>query len=112
MTKTKMTEYKVCDICKEGNAYHKCLSCGKDICYDCKKEWSKEYIHSLFFSGSDDGLYCNECDQKLSITWEDKLHNAYVEMEALKQKYNIQYGKTKTESDRLTAFIEQHRRNK
>lgn len=54
-------EVKSCDFCGKGDCYCQCMSCGKDICYDCKKRQALELPHSVYCIGSGDGEYCSQC---------------------------------------------------
>jgi hypothetical protein len=78
MKRTQTTEVEICDFCEEQQAssHTKCMGCGKAICYDCRKTRAKEYNHAVYFQGSGDGLYCLECDKRLTATG-DPLHAAY-----------------------------------
>jgi len=65
MKKTVEREVEFCDICEKEVAYASpCLICGKVLCYECKKTAATEFHHAVYFSGSGDGLYCNECLSK------------------------------------------------
>ena len=78
MKKPVQVEQSFCDVCgKQSSGYCVCNYCGKEFCYDCEKTEAVNYAHAVSFSGSGDGLYCNECDQKLTKSKEDKKHNAY-----------------------------------
>lgn len=77
MKKTETVEKIICDFCEVNEAaYRPCMGCGKAICYDCRKTVAKEYNHAVYFQGSDDGLYCLECDIRLTATG-DPLHASY-----------------------------------
>ena len=81
MKTSKTIESHVCDFCKQSDqCYDKCVTCGKDVCYDCKKVAGVEYPHSVCCSGSGDGFYCHECDAKDSTS----LHAAYVAIRSLR----------------------------
>jgi hypothetical protein len=79
-------EREICDLCDRNNtAWLHCLSCKKAICYDCRNEGlAKEYPRAVYFGGSNDGLYCRDCDTRLITEGTDKLHRAYRRVEALR----------------------------
>ena len=78
--KTKTVEYDDCDFCdSDEDCYTKCLGCGRDVCYECKKNKGTEYQYALHVSGSNNGYYCAECDKEPR----DSLHRAYRDMLAL-----------------------------
>lgn len=86
MKKQVTVDQCFCDFCgKEASGYSKCLSCGKDVCYDCQKTKVKEYRHAINVMGSGDGLYCLECNDKL-LGNGDKLHSAYCKIESLRNE--------------------------
>lgn len=76
MKRTQTVEATICDFCQKEPAYYKCKGCGKDIGFKCKPIHAKEYAHAVYFGGSDDGLYCLECDKRLTAIG-DPLHAAY-----------------------------------
>lgn len=87
--KTIVEEEKhLCDVCKKNEAYSwtACLGCGKDICYECRKIHAKEYTHATWASGSGDGVYCNQCDERLRKDGTDKLYNAYAVIKSLRDE--------------------------
>lgn len=78
MKKVEQVENEYCDFCQVAPArYQHCMGCGKAICYDCVKIHAKEYRHSVYCSGSGDGLYCLECDARLASAG-NPLHTAYL----------------------------------
>jgi len=86
MKKEVMVEKTFCDVCgKEASGYQKCMSCGKDLCYDCYKTSAVGYTHGVHFGGSGDGIYCLECDEKL-LKSGDKLHAAYRVIKSLRNE--------------------------
>jgi len=85
MKKLVEIEQTICDICGKREAYYKCNGCGIDICYECIEVHAVKYSHSLYCSGSGDGLYCNDCNEKLSKS-DDKLYKAYVKIQMLKNE--------------------------
>lgn len=73
----------ICDECQEREVDYppnsECFRCHKIFCYECKDKRAVEYKHSVWFSGSGDGLYCVKCDDYLAhYPGEDKLFDAYV----------------------------------
>ena len=88
-----------CDVCgKESNEWNKCMSCNKNICYECKKTSAKEYTHSVWASGIGDGLYCLDCDKKL-LNSGDKKHQLYRLIESLKHESNGFYNDFKKRAE-------------
>lgn len=91
MKTDKTIKVNTCDFCGKEETYHKCLSCGKDICYNCKEKEAVEFNHALFFKGSDDGLYCNKCIIKLENNNDNsdikKQYIAYKRMSLLIKEY-------------------------
>lgn len=86
MKKEVTVEKAFCDVCgKEASGYQKCIVCGKEFCYDCHKTAAIEYTAGVNFSGSGDGLYCLDCDEK-ALKSGDKLHAAYRTIKALKNE--------------------------
>lgn len=81
MKATKTVEYRQCDFCRSDSdsCFHKCLSCGKDVCYSCKDKVGVEYRRAVSVSGSGDGFYCHDCDEKDT----SELHTAYQQMRSL-----------------------------
>ena len=88
-----------CDLCSKKEAWNKCLGCGIDICYDCRKMKVKEYSHAVYFGGSEDGIYCFECDARLRKSG-DKLHAAYLVIERLRNEQNGWYANFKKRVDK------------
>ncbi len=78
MTTILITEEKaICDFCGDENKYtDKCLGCGKDMCYECRKIHGIKYRHAIVFSGSGDGYFCNECNSNPPEKVR-KLHSLY-----------------------------------
>lgn len=78
----------LCDECGVENSYmDSCLCCGKEMCFNCWKKRGKSYNHGVFFAGSGDGYYCNECDKKLTEKGSDKQHKAYRNIASLREEY-------------------------
>lgn len=101
MKTTKTIETKTCDFCGADDCYYKCLRCGKDVCYECKKKAGIEYQHSICCSGSGDGFYCHECDKA------DKspLHAAYQEIRSLRNESDGFWEDFKKRSDAAEARL-------
>jgi len=85
MKKNVMIEQTFCDVCGAEAGMNTCLKCGKEFCYKCKKTHAMEYGHSVNFTGSGDGLYCNECDEKCRLEG-DRVHSAYMLIKALRNE--------------------------
>ena len=86
MKKQITIDKSFCDFCgKEASGYSQCMCCGKDLCYGCLKTEAKEYPHSVYCSGSGDGLYCLQCDRNLRDS-DDNLHAAYRKIESLRNE--------------------------
>lgn len=93
-----------CDFCGKEADWSKCLGCGIDICYDCRKTKAKEYPHAVYFSGSGDGIYCAECDARLRKSG-DKLHAAYLSIERLRNEQEGWYADFKKRMDKAEADL-------
>ncbi len=61
MEKTVTKEEFVCDFCQTESSYEKCLGCGKDVCWKCRKTAGIDFKHSVCMSGSGDGFFCHSC---------------------------------------------------
>ena len=85
MKKKVTVEQTFCDVCGKEASYSKCMGCGKDLCYECRKVEAVEYKHGVHFSGSGDGLYCLKCDKE-KREGGDKLHLAYRKIEMLRNE--------------------------
>ncbi len=83
----KTVTMDICDICK-GDSYkwNECFSCVKNICYKCKDNVAHEYKHGIYVSGSENGLYCNECDTRLRESNNNRKHKAYRAVESLRRE--------------------------
>ncbi len=100
-------EESVCDYCGSDDCvYMPCLGCGKDACYDCAKTHHVKYEHAVNCSGSGDGCYCNECDEKLR---EDPLHKAYVAVKMFRQFLDEQYKKNRVRTDEIELDVKRQR---
>ena len=105
MIKQTIVAQHFCDVCgKESSAWALCVHCGKNICYDCKPSNAKEYTHSVWASGSGDGMYCLECDAELSKNG-NKLHAAYRLIKSLKNESNGFYADFKARADKAEQTI-------
>jgi hypothetical protein len=66
MTREKTVTVTICDGCGVDCDYpHTCIECGKNFCYECSRTKATEYQHAVHFRGSDDGLFCHPCEEKL-----------------------------------------------
>ena len=105
MRKQKNIEVKICDYCgTDKSVYYTCLCCGKDACYECKKEVGVEYNHGVYFSGSDDGYFCNECDQNPPEEFR-KLHQLYKNIKALVFETTAFYEDFKKRTDKAESKL-------
>jgi hypothetical protein len=112
MKKIVEHEVTVCDICGKESWCETCLGCGKDYCHECAKIHGKEYNHEVFFAGSGDGFYCNECDKTLTFCPScpgAKLHTAYVIIKNLRNEYNGYSTTFKIRSDEAEKNLEKLR---
>ena len=71
------------DFCGE-HASYACRECGKDICHECKDDPKKarDYQYEVRITGSDNGIYCADCDAKLTKN-PNPLFTAYKAVEML-----------------------------
>lgn len=79
---------KFCDICGK-EAFDTCLCCSKDFCISHAKTNGVEYDNAVFFSGSNDGFFCKECDIELTNDSTHplyRLHEAYKEITHLRNE--------------------------
>jgi len=104
MKKLIEIEQTFCDFCGRDDCHDKCLGCGKDICYTCKKIEAKEYRHAVYCSGSGDGTYCHGCDLEKRKSG-DKLHAAYRMIESLRNEMEGFSVNFKHRSDKAEAEI-------
>ena len=83
----------VCDNCgADDMVFYHCLGCGKDFCYNCndKRNVGKKYIHSVNFSGPDDGYFCVAC-LSLPTPKVSKILKAYLKIESLRNEQKAWY---------------------
>jgi len=86
MKKQITVEQSFCDVCgKEATGHDNCDVCGKEFCRECIDAETIRYSHGVHCSGSGDGVYCHECDQKMRNNG-DKLHTAYRKIAALRNE--------------------------
>ena len=110
MKKTITQEREICDFCDENDAsYMRCMGCRKAMCYDCRKIHAKEYAHAVHFGGSEDGLYCLECDTRLITANNDKLHRAYRTVEALRAESKAWWEEFKVRSDKAEEAVKRYK---
>lgn len=86
--KTVTKEVDVCDVCGVEAYPNKCLRCGLEVCYKCQEKVGVTYTHSFYCGSSDDGFYCNKCNEKL-INGGNTLFNKYYEMNRYKKEYEL-----------------------
>jgi hypothetical protein len=96
MKKTIEKEVLFCDYCGNETQYsEECMSCGKDMCYECSQKHGTSYSHAVYFSGSGDGFFCNPCDSELTAKGTDKRHSAYRAIQSLKLALKAEQENTK-----------------
>ena len=111
MKKTITKEVNVCDFCETTNCvFSKCLCCGVDICYECRKTKAVHYDAGVFHSSGGDGVYCLKCDITEKST---PLHKAYVAILSLRE-YQRSWGadfarQQKSAEHRLLELLEQRK---
>lgn len=90
---------EVCDHCgKEDYMNKKCLCCGVEHCYDCRKDLTIGIIYPayIYCSGSGEGYFCQKCNVMLLSTPQQRkmdpvqrrtsvLHGAYIAVYRLQQ---------------------------
>ena len=110
MKTTVQRESYSCDVCKkEDTLCRKCLGCGKDLCYDCRKEKGNavEYPSMVNFDTSDTGVYCNSCDsQRKAGAIADPLHSAYLALFHYRTFLRSRYENDKLDQDRLETSLD------
>jgi len=88
MKKIIKKEISCCDACGKEDVYvTACLYCGTEHCFECRQNSGKVYRHSVFFGGSDDGYYCNKCDNRLTKSNADGKHVAYQSIVSLQREH-------------------------
>ena len=98
-TKQVTKETKVCDVCaSDKNVWTTCLICGRDYCYNCRKDHTVTYPEGVHFSGRD-GDYCLSCDTNLLKSGTDRLHTAYLKVKQLRAEETGWYQDFKTRVD-------------
>lgn len=89
MTKQSMRDIKSCDFCGAEQDYcSHCINCGKDMCRKCEEQQGTEYKHGVYFSGSDDGLYCGEC-HAVMLKRPTELFRAYQQISWLRKEDDL-----------------------
>ena len=113
MKTTTLIEVDTCDICKKTERYgcYGCMSCGKDICFNCREGHGVTYAHSVHFGGSLDGFYCLECNSKNLSSGTDELFNQYQDIRKLRDEYKtwwVDYEKrAKLSNETLERLLKQ-----
>ena len=94
MKKMVEKEMTFCVECEKGDYVYKCMGCGIEYCYDCRKLLLKEYHHGVYFtgigSGSGDGYFCKDCDINPPVKVK-KIHSLYKAVEMLKNEVSGYY---------------------
>src|ERR1700733_8696232 len=87
MKKMAQKTIHTCDKCGiEVGIPNACMNCGKEFCFDCAQIHAVSYSPLVCCSSSDDGLYCKECDEKLTKTRTDRLHAAFRAIASLRRE--------------------------
>ena len=90
MKKMVEKELTFCDECDKGEYVYKCMGCGSEYCYDCRKLLLKEYNQSVYFTGGGNGYFCKDCDIDPPVRIK-KIHSLYKAVEMLKNEINGYY---------------------
>lgn len=104
MKKIASIEDTFCDVCDKRGYATRCLNCGAEHCYDCRKLHGVEYVHGVHFSGSGDGYYCNKCDVLLRNNG-DALHAAYRRIQDLRSEEKAFYEGATIRADAAEAEL-------
>jgi len=108
MKKIVEKEVNICDVCgKEDYCSSKCLICGFEACYDCKKTTMTEFNHAVHFSGSNDGDYCNKCLSQPIPQKHEALLQAYRNIKVLRNESVAWNEDFKIRSEKAEARVEQ-----
>ena len=111
MIKQVLISQHFCDVCeKESYQWSLCTNCGKNICHNCQPANAKNYTHSVWTSGSGDGMYCLECDAELAKNG-NKLHAAYRLIQSLRNESNGFYADFKDRADKAEETIKSLRKS-
>lgn len=101
-----LEKQKRCDFCTtQSEAYHKCLGCGKDVCWKCKEQEGYEYEHSVTCSCASDGWYCKPCNVILAQA-EDPLFEAYYTIRVLREEWKEFYDEFRFRSKCAEKLLE------
>ena len=106
MRKQLLKTVRICNKCgSDEHVYERCLECGLDHCYECKKQHGIEYNHAVNFGGSDDGYYCKECNEKLLSSRDNELHLAYLKIKKLRAEEQSWYAKFKSRKEKAETRV-------
>ena len=107
MKKIIQKEVEFCDKCGRELDFCKstCMNCGLTYCYNCSESGMVEYPHALHRSGGGDGCYCKKCDAVLTHAHDSALHNAYREMQKLREMEKTLYDGLHNQADDLENRI-------
>ncbi len=104
MKKMIEKEMTFCDECEKGDYVYKCMGCGIEYCYDCRKLLLKEYQHEVYFTGSGDGYFCKDCDINPPAKVK-KIHSLYKAVEMLKNEVSGYYNITQSLTNRIVVKL-------
>jgi late competence protein required for DNA uptake (superfamily II DNA/RNA helicase) len=114
MKKLISTEINVCDFCEPkehlnqyDHCYEKCVLCGKHVCSKCSEKVGKTFSMSVFFSGSGDAFYCNQC---LISNSADSLLPLYKKMLFLKEERDSYLSNFTRREKEVREAIESYRK--
>ena len=83
---------EICDVCGSKDVWlYKCVKCGIEFCGDCLDKSGVRYAQEMNIMSTSDGIYCKTCDDALSKSKTDKLHNAFVKLVLLKEESETFY---------------------
>lgn len=111
MKKMVEVEQTFCDICGK-EAWDPCLKCGKDFCWECKEKHGVIFPHSVTFSGSGDGFYCHDCEEKMASEKKDQLYLAYLEIDLLRRQHKAWYEDFERRSGEAERYLEKLRKER
>lgn len=105
---TKTIEVHLCDYCSS-ETRQQCLTCLKDLCWDCIREKNLEFQHAISFSGSLDGIFCSEC-QKDTAVIDSPVYKAYLAVQKLREEYQVFIKDFKARQKLAEATVQKHYR--
>ena len=96
----------MCDVCGKDAYGYSCLKCGIEHCWECSKKLGKIYHHAVSFSGSGDGYYCLNCDSLMRVERGNPLHNAYIQIENLRDEQNAYFKDFERRSKKAEEYLQ------